>query len=691
MSRRFEFIIAALAGLLLGAGLSFFLNGPSLLMMIQPDKTSMAYTPVVSDTASACDTPIPTSTSVELSSIAESDSISVANPAVTVTELLPTATPTRLPLQVGSSWRDDMDDVVLLYDAARISNFDVNFCKIAEYYGALCRKVALNTTNLTLELFQDSGGEALSLIGISAGTLLRDSPMLVTGEELKILKTTIEVSGTNLLVSDLQYVFSDSVRLLSLTNGALSGATKPEDAQRDWFISSLAPEITREFTGRIITATLTEPQEGLALVLSGREPVTTLISSQDDSGAAYPIFARLKIGAGSVFANSGELAYSLDESALKDLYYDWDFYSLASLVPLMMTMRYSLGNEAWHNDHNYANLTIDDPALTEPWRKLSYTELLREMEAHDFHTTIAMHPVTWQRSEPEVVTLFLEHPDRYSLVQHGNNGDGYEFYKYNVSEDDEYNGHKLPARPLAEQEMDIVEGMARMTEHRKLTGIPDDRIMIFPFGISPEPTLVLLKRYNYLATINAQEIPLDADRPSDWDYGMYQAVMDFASFPSLPRWCFQTYQEFRPLHRLFIFDLFMDKPALFCTHAYERDDFGKGNVGAFNPIADQVNAVTGAVEWRSLGDILRHLYLEKLNDDGSVDVKMYGNHVIIANGYDDMRTFHIAKVETLNVPISRLTVNGHEFPYRVEDGLLILDVQVPANSSVEIRILYGTE
>jgi hypothetical protein len=354
----------------------------------------------------------------------------------------------------------------------------------------------------------------------------------------------------------------------------------------------------------------------------------------------------------------------------------------------MLTVRYALGDEAWHNDHNYANLTIDDPALIEPWNDLNYTELLLEMKLHKFHTTIAMHPANWQKSQPVVISIFRTNPNYYSLVQHGNNGDGYEFYKYTLSEDDESKDTELSVRPLVDQEADIVEGLSRMTEHRIQTGITFDRVMIFPWGISPEQTLVLLKKYNFLATVNTQDVPLDATRPSNWDYGMYLANMDYGNFPSLVRRPGGTYQPFKPMLQPFIFDLFIDKPALFYSHAYEGDLFDTG-IDAFNPVADQLNQLADDVEWRSLGFIMKHLYLEKNNDDGSVDIKMFGNHLFVDNEGANDRTYHISKEEILNVPIRNMIVNGHNFPYQVEDGVLTLDVLLPANSLLEILITYG--
>lgn len=660
--KRPEFVFAMVLGFVLGAGVTIIFT---LERSTNPVGTGVAvYTAVATEEVhGTLVTPMSTSSP---------------------TEVPPTATPTLIPLEVGSEKGEDLEDVLLLYDSTRVTNFDINFCKVAEYYGLLCQKVALDTTGLTDELLQDAQGNYFKLVGISADTLLR-VPSLLTNDEMSIIKSSIETGGVNLLVSKV-HEHLDAAVLAELTNGAVLGATKPQDSTRDWLVSSAAPDITREFTGQVISYTYeTATQGDFALTLGQQESVTRLITSRDDAGVAYPIFVRWEKGAGSVFIDAGEEGESLEEVPLRELY---SVYNFSKIVPLMFTVRYALGDEAWHNDHNYANLTIDDPALTEPYENLSFVGLLWEMKAHNFHTTIAFIPANWDKSEPTVVRLFRGNPEWYSLVQHGNNHDGYEFYKYSVSEGDEYEGEALPARPLADQEADIVEGLARMEKHRSLTGIPYDRVMIFPWEISPEPTLVLLKKYNFLATVNAQDVPLGATRPPVWDHGMYQANMEYGNFPTLSRRFIETYQAFQSQLHYFIFDLFIDKPALFFAHAHEGELFDAG-IDAFNPVAEQVNNVPGEVQWRSLGYIIKHLYLEKTNDDGSVDIKMYGNHLIVTNGSSDERTYHISKAETLNVPISRLTVNGHEFLYRVEKGLLSLDVSVPARSSLEILIHYG--
>lgn len=104
----------------------------------------------------------------------------------------------------------------------------------------------------------------------------------------------------------------------------------------------------------------------------------------------------------------------------------------SSLAPILMFVREAAGKQGWHTNGHYANLTIDDAWLTQPFGNLDYQGLLREMGKANFHTTIAFIPWNFDRSRPEAVSLFRSHPDRYSIVVHGNNHDHQEFYDYDT-------------------------------------------------------------------------------------------------------------------------------------------------------------------------------------------------------------------------------------------------------------------
>lgn len=578
---------------------------------------------------------------------------------------------------VGGEKGPDHDDVLLLYDSAADRNFDINFCKLADYYGVKCKRVDLKNFSLTDDLLRDAHGSYFKLIGISARTL--ETPALISVDELDLLKQSVKIGGATLLVAEL--VGEDELEsypnLESLTDKAVLGVKKPDDSSADWYVSDQMPELTSVFTGRVISCTEIA-QSDYAIDLGEPLSVTAIITSVDDSSATYPIFARYQAEAGSVLVTAGDPHRDLDSSPMRDLYEPCTF---SELVPLMLAFRFSLGDEVWHSNYTCANLTIDDPALREHSFGIRYAKLLAQMKEHKFHTTIAFMPKNYDRSDPLVIRLFLKHPEYLSIVQHGNNNDLYEFYKYEVSETDPY-----PARPLAEQKADIVEGLARMEEHERLTGVPYGKIMIFPYGISPAPTLTWLKANNFNATINADHIPLGVDAGSEFDFDMYQAVMDYESFPSIGRHFVPPGGLSEMGFQWLLFDLFISRPILVFSHV---DEVFRHGMHGFNETADTIHQLADSVEWHSLDYIVKHLYLQKRNDDGSIDVKWYGNHLIVENSSREGRTYHLQKRETLNVPIERLTVGGEEFPFRVEKDVLLLDLYISGESSAEVVIHYG--
>ena len=579
-------------------------------------------------------------------------------------------------VRAGDEKGKDLDDVLLLYDSASERNFDINFRKLASYYGVGCKQVDLRYASLTDDLLKDAQGHYFKLIGVSAQTL--ETPSLISTGEIDLIRQSVKTDGTIMLVAELvgKGELGKCPNLESLTDGAVLGAETPEDSLADWFVSDQIPDLTRVFTGQVISCTQIA-QADSAILVEKPLSVTTVITSVDDSRAVYPIFVRYQAGAGSILVTAGDAYRDLNSHSMRDLYQPCIF---SELVPLMFAFRFSLGDEVWHSNYAYANLTIDDPALRQHSFGMRYDELLAQMKEHKFHTTIAFMPKDYDRSDPVVTRLVLVKPSYFSIVQHGNNNDGYEFYKYSVLETDPY-----PARPLQGQMRDIVEGLARMEVHRGLTGVPYGKIMIFPYGISPAPTLAWLKANNFNATINANHIPLGSDPGDAFDFDMYQAVMDYENFPSIGR-------RFVPPGGLsgmdfqwLLFDLFIGKPILVFSHV---DEVFRHGMDGFNETAEAINQLAVPLEWHSLDYIVKHLYLQKRNDDGSIDVKWYGNHLIVTNPSQRGETYHLQKEELLNIPVGCLTVDRGEFPFRVENDVLLLDLYIPGEHSAEVVIIY---
>jgi hypothetical protein len=336
-------------------------------------------------------------------------------------------------IQVSARVGKDMPDVLLIYNSQVPSTFDFNFCELAEFYGALCETIDLNHANISPDMLKDENGQFYKLIGMSGAVF---SPEYLNKGELQSVLQAVETGNSCLLVSKLNDVQShDYVSLVTET--AVTGVYKPIDSRQSWVISSDVPEITREFSGQEIIINKDIASEDFALTVVENENVIPLIQGSDDAGRSYPIFALVELGKGRILLDSGQKAPSLQDYPLTNAYYSQTNFT--QVIPTMFAIRYALQDEAWHQHRNLVNFTIDDPPLwvdnpNHPLLKyLDYNQLLEEMETHNFHTTIAMPPHFWNTSEPEIVRLFLTYPNRFSLVQHGNNHDGFEFYRYQTN------------------------------------------------------------------------------------------------------------------------------------------------------------------------------------------------------------------------------------------------------------------
>ena len=339
----------------------------------------------------------------------------------------------------------------------------------------------------------------------------------------------------------------------------------------------------------------------------------------------------------------------------------------------MIFVRYSAGERGWHSLHHYANFTIDDPWLRQPYGYVDYKGLFEEMEKHNFHTTIAFIPWNYDRSEPEVVSLFRNHPERFSIAIHGNNHDHKEFTDYR-------------SKPLDVQIADIKQSLARMEKFRKLTGIQYDKVMIFPHTIAPQKTLEALKTYNFLATVNYSNVAQGAVRSSGPSFTLRAVTISFANFTSIAR-----YPALAPSTKEYTdmaINEFLDNPVFFYAHS---DFFARG-IDAFDGVADEVNKLQPDTQWRSLGDIVSHLYVVKKRDDSNYDVLTFASSTCLDNIWNRDLSFYVTRrEESSGQDISSVTVDGWSHQYQLQNDYLTLSLAIPMGGTRCVAIQYKND
>jgi hypothetical protein len=388
------------------------------------------------------------------------------------------------------------------------------------------------------------------------------------------------------------------------------------------------------------------------------------IAKVSDSRQGEPIFVQLPSEHQSIFLAT---AVSGTSNNISDIAGDGTVDAFSQIAPAMMFVKFCVGEKGWHVLHHYANLTIDDPSLREPYGFLSYKRLVAEMDKHNFHSTIAFIPWNYDRSDPSVVSLFRQHPDRLSISIHGDNHDHKEFTSYQ-------------SKALDVQVESLRQSLARMNEFQTTTGIPYDKVMIFPHSIAPVKTLEALKTLNYLATVNSQNVPMDATRPNGLLFALRSITVSFGGIPSITRYSVAVPT---PTYLLAVND-YLDNPLLFYCH----HEFFQNGSGAFDDLADRVNELEPDTRWRGLGDIMQNLYLVKERDDLTYDVQAWSATIDLENPAGRDTILHITKLETGSPKIASVNVDGESYPFQVDNRQLIVNLPIGAERHRKVTIKY---
>src|SRR5439155_24755224 len=284
-----------------------------------------------------------------------------------------------------------------------------------------------------------------------------------------------------------------------------------------------------------------------------------------------------------------------------------------SAVPLVSYISWAFPCSSWHASEASASLIIDDPPLKPTHGFVDFQELLSLMKRHNFSTNIAFIPWNWRRSAPEVVRLFRENPEHFSLSVHGCDHTRAEFGS--------------PSRQRLYWKAQ--QALERMNRHESITGISHDRVMVFPQGIFSEAAMSALKRTDLIAAVNNDIVSADrhprAIRISDvWDI----AVMGY-TFPLFTRrYPWEGIENFA-------FDALLGKPAIAVIH----HDYCSDHCASLVNFIQGLNALQCAPTWHSLGDVVRRSCRQREVSPGNVEVEMYGTELRIENRSEQPKHF----------------------------------------------------
>jgi hypothetical protein len=424
---------------------------------------------------------------------------------------------------------------------------------------------------------------------------------------------------------------------------------------REWVVSDKLVPFCGVMSGVEIGAAVTALEDGVVFDTSSGN-TTPIIST--NRGAT---FIKVEHQTVPVFLSTFGKVVDIDV-VLREGNFDVRDY-VRSAVPLVLYIKWAFAETCWHAPEANACVVIDDPLLKPSYGFINFHELLDLMERHRFSTNIAFIPWNWRRSDPEVVRLFKQNPEKYSLSIHGCDHTGAEFGSHNRDR----------LRSKARQAAD------RMSGHESKTGLRHERIMVFPQGVFSEAAIGVLKHSNFTAVVNTEVVGTPPQsttiRISDvWDV----AVMGYGSFPIFTRrYPAQGTENFA-------FDILLGKPCIVVIH----HDFCRDGYARLAEFIDRLNTLKCPLSWRSLGEVVQRSSRQRQLSSGVMEVEMYGTELRVKNQSKKQKRFVIKRRESDPSAIKEIRAASDQIAWNFSEGGIALEIELNPGESKTVGITF---
>lgn len=437
-----------------------------------------------------------------------------------------------------------------------------------------------------------------------------------------------------------------------------SAATVPMAAGVQGFsICRDQPDLTGPMSG--VTATKVNVKDAVGFRLSADSRARPIVQAQD----ATTCFLRSPLAEAPIFVASAGIEIDVD-AAVDGNYFDVRKHFLDA-IPLVMFVTWAYQDTLFRTPHPSASLVVDDPVLRPRYGALDFSDVLGEMREHHFSTTIAFIPWNWRRTREETARMFVQNPQMYSVVVHGN----------------DHTSREFDIRSTEAQGRKIRTATHRMRSHERRTGVQWSPIMVFPQGVFSRESMYALKISNYIAAVNTEINPSDAGSATTIREAWGMAIMSFSSFPLFTR----RYTS----HGIenFAFDLLLGKPCIVVVHHDAFEARGRELID----FLDALGSLNCALQWRPLRDTVVRSYRVRRTGDDSCAVQMVANELVLSNDTDRAATYHFSKPESGGAAaVASVTVDGHPIAWNYVEDELRFSAQVAAGQSCTVRIQYAS-
>jgi hypothetical protein len=225
---------------------------------------------------------------------------------------------------------------------------------------------------------------------------------------------------------------------------------------------------------------------------------------------------------------------------------------------------------------------FDDPNLHWPrYGYVDYRQLAEQAQAENYHVAFATIPLDTWFTHPGTAGIFRQHPERLSLLVHGNN-----------------HAKRELAQSYTESERIYLlkQAIRRIERLERRSGLTVSRVMVPPHGACSEEMLAALPGYGFEAACISHGSLRAHNKAASWTKTLgYRPSELVRSCPVLPRWGVSG-----DLKNTILLATYLQQAIILRGHHQDLKDGPE----VLNELARFVNGL-GSVEWMNMTEIVR--------------------------------------------------------------------------------------
>lgn len=437
-----------------------------------------------------------------------------------------------------------------------------------------------------------------------------------------------------------------------LTNGAVGRLSSPEE-KSDFSLPHSGKEFSGQFAGLSFSLRRAVSVPAYELRDTNRSGIQEIMLADKS-----PVFLRARRASCDLFLLAVAQIPDIDERLSPDKgieeYYD-------QVIPLLLFLRHCFGASCWRGPESTARFIIDDPLLNQTYGFLDFGALGSSMRSAGYGTSIAFIPWNHWRTSKKKAARILDQGANLSICVHGCDHINKEF--------DVVDPETLQWKAGT--------ALRRMERHERRTGVPFERVMVFPQGRFSTPAVLALRTNDYLAAVNTTCFPTnDGAEPLTISDFLRPAVTRFHGFPIFQR---------RYPRRLIdsAFDIFLGRPVLLVQHhEYFRDGYQQ-----WEEFVNGLHKLEPALAWTTLSSQLMRSCLMRSVSEDSMEVRFFTRKFKWKNPRATPTRCLLTRHETDASAIAAVRVDGKSVPFSIQGDLLLLELQLGPGQLIEMEIM----